>query len=85
MQATGQAAVDLKTFNTSEKMAEIRDIIQVSKEAGNVATVFAYEYLGSSREALYIITLLRTDGYEVEYRKDMIIVKSQKENEHAES
>lgn len=85
MPALGQAAVDLKTFDTSEKMEEIRNIIQVSEEASNVATVFAYEYLGSSREALYIITLLRTDGYEVEYRKDMVIVKSRKENEHAEN
>ncbi|MGI2329689.1 hypothetical protein [Planococcus sp. YIM B11945] len=85
MPATGQAAIDLKTFDASEKMAEIRNIIQVSEEVGNIATIFAYESLGDSRETLFICTLLRNDGHRVEYRKDMIIVKSRKENEHAEN
>ncbi|TWT04632.1 hypothetical protein [Planomicrobium sp. CPCC 101079] len=85
MAAQGQAAVSLATFNTSEKMADIRNIIQISEAMGNIATVFALEYLGSSREAIFIITLLRQDGYTVEHVENAIIVKSRKENEHAES
>ena len=80
MIAHGQAAMDLDTFRTSEKMQEIQDIIQASKQEGNVATIFAYEYLGSSRETIFISTLLRLEGYEIEHRLDMMIVKEEKMN-----
>lgn len=75
MTTLGQAAIDLDTFEKSEKMQEIRNILQTSADVGNLATIFAFEYLGTSREAIFIVTLLRKHGYTVEYEDDVIIVK----------
>lgn len=75
MPAQGQAAIDLDTFEKSEKMKEINNILQISCENGNAATIFAFEYLGTSRESIIIVTLLRKKGYSVEYGNNVIIVK----------
>lgn len=75
MAAQGQAATDLAAFDKSEKMTEIRNLLEISAEEGNVATVFMLESLGNSREAIFTITLLRKQGYTVNHTKDVIIVK----------
>lgn len=75
MQPQGQAAHDLYTFEKSEKMMEIRNILRISANEGNVSTVISFEQLGNTREAIFIVTLLRKHGYSVEYGDDVIIVK----------
>ncbi|WP_203334332.1 hypothetical protein [Planococcus beigongshangi] len=78
MQAQGQAATDLDTFDKSEKMMEIRSFLRISANEGNSSSVISFENLGNSREAIFIITLLRNHGYTVNYgKKDdgVIIVK----------
>lgn len=75
MPAQGQAAIDLDSFDKSEKMMEIRNILRISANEGNSSTVFSFENLGTNREAIFIVTLLRKHGYEVEYGDDVIIVK----------
>lgn len=75
MQAQGQAATDLDTFDKSEKMLEIRNVLRISANEGNSSSVISFENLGSSREAIFIITLLRIKGYEVDLGDGVIIVK----------
>lgn len=75
MAATGQAAHDLAAFDKSEKMMEIRNILRVSANEGNSSSVISFENLGTTRETVYIVTLLRKHGYTVDYGEDVIIVK----------
>ncbi|WP_416144940.1 hypothetical protein [Planococcus koreensis] len=75
MAATGQAAHNLAAFDQSEKMMEIRNILRVSANEGNASSVISLNNLGTSREAVYIVTLLRKHGYTVDYGEDVIIVK----------
>ena len=75
MAPQGQASKDLDAFDKSEKMMEIRNILRVSANEGNLSTVISFENLGTSREAIFIVTLLRKHGYKVEYGDDVIIVK----------
>lgn len=73
--AQGQAADDLAAFDQSDKMMDIRNILRISANEGNVSTVIGYGELGTSRELVFIITLLRQHGYKVEHSKNVIIVK----------
>ena len=75
MPAQGQAAIDLESFDKSAKMMEIRNILRISANEGNLSTVIGYESLGTTREAVFIITLLRQHGYTVEHGENVIIVK----------
>lgn len=75
MNSYGKAAFDLAAFDKSEKMMEIRNTLRVSANEGNVSTVISFNTLGTSREAVYIVTLLRKHGYTVDYGDNVIIVK----------
>ncbi|ANU13492.1 hypothetical protein B481_2029 [Planococcus halocryophilus Or1] len=75
MAPTGKASDDLRAFDKSEKMMKIRNIMRVSANEGNLSTVISFENLGTNREAIFIVTLLRQHGYNVEYGDDVIIVK----------
>jgi|GEM_PF-5341006 len=75
MKEHSQAVIDLDAFSASEKMAEVYDIIQTSEEDGHLATVFTFEYLGSTREAIFIVTLLRIKGYTVDWKTNEIFVR----------
>jgi hypothetical protein len=75
MQAYGKASIDLAAFDKSEKMMEIRNTLRVSANEGNVSTVISFETLGTTRDSVYIVTLLRKHGYTVDYGDDVIIVK----------
>lgn len=75
MAPTGNAADDLRAFDKSEKMMEIRNVLRVSANEGNTSTVISFGNLGTNRESIFIVTLLRQHGYTVEYGDDVIIVK----------
>ena len=80
MAAQGQAADDLALFNKSPKMAEVRNVLRISENAGNVSSVFSIESVGSSREYIFIATLLREQGYTVDLNigEGVMIVKCRK-------
>lgn len=67
--------IDLAAFNQSDKMMNIRNILQASTNEGNLSTVISFESLGTSLEAIMIITLLEEHGAKVEYGNNIIIVK----------
>ena len=75
MAAQGQAATDLAVFDQSDKMMEIRNILRISANEGNVSTVIGYGQLGTTRELVFIVTLLREHGYTVDHGENVIIVK----------
>lgn len=75
MATTGNAADDLRVFEKSERMTDIRNILQLSVNEGNCFSLISFEQLGTTREAIFIITLLREDGYTVNYLMDEIEVK----------
>ena len=77
MPAQGQAAMDLDTFDKSEMM---KGILNRIKPVG--MTVFSFDDLGTSREAIFIITLLRIKGYQVDIGDGEIIVKEANCNGH---
>lgn len=71
----GQAAIDLDTFDKSEMMAQIRSTIQEVANTGARSVFIVYELLGTSRETIFIVTLLRNHGYEVQFYPGGISVK----------
>ncbi|AQU79759.1 hypothetical protein [Planococcus faecalis] len=74
----GQAAISLDEFDQSPKMQQILYILKRSIELGNKFTLFSFNELGTSREAIFIITLLNAKGYAVDIGNDEIIVKEEK-------
>lgn len=78
MTAHGQAAISLDQFDRSTKMQQVLQLVQASKEAGKEQTLFSFDELGTSREAIFIITLLRIKGYTVDLGDNEIIVKEEK-------
>ena len=78
MTAHGQAAISLDRFDRSSKMRDILNILKASKEYNNDFTLFSFDELGTSREAIFIITLLRIKGYTVDLGNNEIIVKEEK-------
>lgn len=67
--------IDLAAFDKSDKMMEIRNILRISANEGNVSTVISFESLGTSTEAIMVITLLEKHGYKVNYGDNVIIVR----------
>ncbi|MDQ0427715.1 hypothetical protein QOZ98_000540 [Planomicrobium stackebrandtii] len=78
MTAHGQAAISLDEFDQSTMMKQILQLVEASKETGKKQTHFAFDELGTSREAIFIITLLRIKGYTVDLGNSEIIVKEEK-------
>ena len=78
MTAHGQAAISLDQFDRSRKMRDILSILKASKEYNNDFTLFSFDELGTSRESIFIITLLRIKGYTVDLGNNEIIVKEEK-------
>ena len=78
MTAHGQAAISLDRFDRSSKMRDILSILKASKEYNNDFTLFSFDELGTSREAIFIITLLRIKGYTVDLGNNEIIVREEK-------
>lgn len=70
MPAQGQAALDLDTFDKSEMM---KGIMQRVDQPGTA--VIGFDDMGTSREGIFIITLLRLKGYQVDIGNGEIIVK----------
>lgn len=60
MAAQGRAAHDLDTFDKSDLMKYVMKRVNGSKQ-----TFIDYMDLGTSREAIYAITLLRIKGFTV--------------------
>ncbi len=75
MTAHNQVAISLDQFDKSNKMLEIMDLLKLSKTLGHDYRVFSFEDLGTSREAIFIITLLKIKGYVVDLGNDEIIVR----------
>ncbi|ANU28424.1 hypothetical protein [Planococcus versutus] len=75
MTAHNQAAISLDRFDQSLKMQQVLSVVKASKEMKNEDTRFSFEELGTSREAIFIITLLQIKGYVVDLGNDEIIVK----------
>lgn len=80
MAAQGQAAIELAAFGNSKKMRDIRSILKYSADFGNPFTRFSFDELGTSREAIFAITLLRESGYEIEHGYGYIDVKGSESN-----
>lgn len=70
MIAQGRAAFTLDQFDRSPKMEEILSMLK-----GQDETRIPFENLGTSREAIFAITLLRIKGYVVNLADFEIIVK----------
>lgn len=75
MPAQGQAAVSLEEFDKSAMMDGIRSIIQEVAITGARLVFIVNEKLGTTREAIFIVTLLRIHGYEVKFHQEGISIK----------
>ncbi|MDE0581521.1 hypothetical protein ON064_00465 [Planococcus sp. A6] len=76
MTAEGLAAAQLATFKSSQKMQEIVKSIQLATNGGAKFAFILNEKLGSTRDAVLIVTLLRIDyHYTVTFHKEGIAVK----------
>ncbi|RAZ73604.1 hypothetical protein [Planococcus halotolerans] len=74
MRAYGKAAITLGELEKSEKMADIRSVIQEVSETGANVVLVVNEMLGTIREGIFIATVLRNEGYEVKWHKQGILV-----------
>lgn len=70
MAAQGKAAFTLSQFDQSTKMNEILSTLKGRKE-----TNISFDDLGTTREGIFAITLLRIKGFTVELGDYEIIVK----------
>lgn len=70
MAAQGRAAFTLDQFDRSAKMKEILSMLEGQKE-----TRIPFDNLGTNREGIFAITLLRIKGYTVDLSDYEIIVK----------
>lgn len=75
MTAQGQAAISLDEFYKSEMMNGIRSIIHEVAITGARVVFIVNEKLGTTREAIFIVTLLRIHGYEVQFHQEGIAIK----------
>lgn len=75
MPAQGQAAITLDEFDKSEMMNGIRSVIHEVAITGARVVFIVNEKLGTTREAIFIVTLLRIHGYEVEFHQEGISIK----------
>lgn len=76
MTAEGLAAEQLVTFKSSQKMQGIIESIQLATSGGAEFAFILNEKLGSTRDAVLIVTLLRIDyHYTVTFHKEGIAVK----------
>lgn len=73
MAPQGRAAFTLDQFDRSPKMKEILSMVNGQKE-----TVIPFADLGTNREGIFAITLLRIKGYEVDLGDYEIYVKEEK-------
>lgn len=75
MTAQGQAAISLDEFDKSEIMNGIRSIIHEVAITGARLVFIVNEKLGTTRDAIFIVTLLRLYGYEVQFHQEGISIK----------
>lgn len=76
MQIEGSAAEHLSTLKNSKKMAEIMNSLEYAKSTGASIALIVNETLGSIREAVLIVTILRVyHSYEVTFCGEGITVK----------
>lgn len=76
MKIEGSAAEHLSTLKNSKKMAEIMSSLEYAKSTGASIALILNETLGSIREAVLIVTILRVyHSYEVTFCGEGITVK----------
>gem|GEM_PF-5761548 len=76
MQIEGSAAEHLSALKESRKMAEIMNSLKYAENTGANIAFIVNETLGSIREAVLIVTILRVyHGYEVAFCREGITVK----------
>lgn len=74
MPAYGQAAITLDEVAKSKKMADIRAVIQEVAETDAANIFIVNEMLGTTREGIFIATILRNEEYELTWHWQGILV-----------